>query len=97
MPATRPSYSAYSACHMGAARATPPDREPQTGHQELDTGPVAAHKTSKNSSVYLDLVDSLGPRSTCLLRAVRWLWLRPAMRLGPAMFRSASLGRRTFR
>jgi hypothetical protein len=31
-----------------ALRSTPPpDREPQTGHQELDTGPVAAHRTFK--------------------------------------------------
>ena len=70
---------------------TPPDREPQTPTQKLDTGPATAHKTFKNSSVYLDLVDSLGPQSTGLVGAVRWLWLRPAMRLGPAMFRSASL------
>jgi hypothetical protein len=53
-----------------ACAVTPPDREPQTPTQELDTGPVAAHKTFKNSSVYLDLVDSLGPQSTGLVGAV---------------------------
>jgi hypothetical protein len=79
----------------GTARTrTPPGcRHQILGPTRNRTGPVTAHKTFKNPSVYLGLVGSLGPHSTWLLGAVRWLWLRPSMRLGPAMFRSASRGR----
>jgi hypothetical protein len=78
---------------------TPPDQEPQMPTQELDTGPVTAHKTFKNSSVYLDLVDSLGPHSTWLLRAVRWLWLRAQLCAWGQQCSAVPvwLGRRTFR
>jgi hypothetical protein len=48
-------------CRLHAfASGPPPDREPQTEPTRNRTGPVTAHQTFKNSSVYLDLSDSLG-------------------------------------